>query len=418
MQNYPFGRDLFYQRAKDELELFNSSLKEFASGDTLAGFELFLNSLLNYTIDTSNDNITIKKSRSKLHFEILEGLAKVEAVATKTTLHARCVIISGDDLNINIKRYLLTRNYQLTYCKYELRDTEVELTLDLKSRSFTTHKIFFALREIALNAAYDKEYIASEFGIKPTAKHILIPDESVLMPRYDFMHSKIKKLKDDLANIGSSENLGINSFLLLEFILSIDYLLSPKLNLKHLITKRVNEYFSEGFLESKNEEIYEFILTMERFSFEEFSTNFYCSKQTFSPTETTPNEEIISFIDETFAKIAWYKNNRFFNILDIIYCYMASYLLYNYGLHSQTKALLHIFLKVHYYDFFASLGESKLFEKNAPNAKLIASEISAINTLKGKKRLEEFSKKLDYSSLGGFNRSFFLALKNFDPQEF
>lgn len=424
-QRRPFGRGINARLHDEEEEFFNKSYEAFEKKDILRAYEYFFETLQNYTGDTPNQNIIVKKESNKLLFELFQGCAKVTGEITADSLRAESVITKTSSSTVALKRLLLERNYQFTYCGYFSDEEHIKLKLSLDNITMTPQKAFYPLREISLNADFDKEYTKSEFpdiALEDIA-HIRTPDTEEIRMKHEHMHGWIDTANEKIIMLPSNDNEAMQSFVLLCLIFKIDYLLMPKYSIFQKSSKKVQEYFSDENLtvESKNEEIREYISELEKMDFEEFGKNFYEAKYTFEPSDKSSHEEIELFINESMAKVRWYKNNRYFQIIPTMYEYIALYLLYNYTLHPLTRSLLHIVVEVYNPDFFTSLGYDVLYDiqSSTLNKRAITSKIeNAISEHHKKfKMLKPFGEKLNYTSLNEFSNSFYLQLKNLNFEE-
>ncbi len=422
---HAFGRGTNANLAEDEEELFNKSYEAFESKDTIAAYDYFLQSLQNYSAGHANENIIIQKKDEKLHFEIYQGSAKIRGTITKENLHAEAILVKKSSANVALKRLILERNYQFTYCYYFSDEEHIKLKLSMDNITMSPQKLFFPLRELALNADYDKEYVKSEFAdiALEDIAHIRPLDEDELSLKYRFMHEWIEEVNAKISSLPSNDNAGMQSFLLLYLLFKIDYLLVPKFSIFKKSTKKIQDYFSDENLtvEAKNDELREYISELQEMPYEVFKTNFYNAKYTFNPTDKASHEEIDIFITESLAKVRWYKSNRYNQIIPTMYKYIAMYLLYNYGLHPVTRELLHTLVEVQNPAFFKALGYPTLYDaQNATFAKrAIVSRVESIITPYQSrfKMLKPFGDKLNFTSLNEFNNSFYLQLKNLDYEE-
>jgi hypothetical protein len=422
---HPFGRGINANLAPDEEELFDKSYEAFDGGDILEGYQYFFTSLKNFTDGVANNNIHTHLSDNTLRFEIYQGTAKIIGHVTKKHLHAEVIITKKDNISVAIKRYILERNYQLTYAYYFSDDNYIKLKLYHDNTTVNPHKIFFPLREIALNGDFDKEYIKSEFPdvILEDINHLKELKDDELKIKYEFLHSWIEKIETKISNLPSNDSAGMQAFIYLNILLKIDYLLVPKYEIYQKITKKVHEYFNNenSKIEAKNEELRKYIFLLKEMSFEEFKTKFYNAKYSFSPTEKTSIEEINNFITESMLRIRWYKNNRYNQIIPTIYKYIAFYILYNYGLHPATKELLHTLVEIQNPEFFSKLNYTVLYdeESNTFSKRAIISKIEdSITPYQNRfKLLKPFGDKLNFTSLNEFSNSFYLQLKNLNFEE-
>lgn len=420
-----FGRGIYADIAKDEEELFNRSTQAFADGETLQGYELFLNSLINVTHTKPNNNILLQHQEEGLLFTLFQGSAKIEGNITKDHLSAEVKIVKKSAAPVALKRKVLERNYQFTYVNYVSDAEFIKLKLTLDNISLNPQKIFFPLRELALNADFDKEFIKSEFTdvALEDIEHLQMPSQEELAIKYRFLMEWIEELSTTVPTLPANDNAGMQAFLYLNILFKIDYLLVPKYTLSQKLAKKIQGYFSDenATMEAKNEELKRYLEKLETLPFETFSENFYNAKYTFNPIEKSSYEEFCNFISESLVKIRWYKNNRHTRIIPTIYTYMAFYSLYNYGLSTPLKALLHIFITITHTEYFDALGCPTLFDakKNTLLKRSITQSIDEV-IAKHQERypnLESFSGELNFNSPNEFANSFFQAIKNLDFEE-
>lgn len=422
---HPFGRGINAKLKDDEEELFNKSSEAFESKDILQAYEYFFQSLENVTNDIANQNISCKLNGEKLNFEIFQGSARVTGHITQEHLYAETIIIKNSSANVALKRHILNRNYQLTYAYYFSDDEYIKLKLFHDNITMNPQKIFFPLREIALNADFDKEYIKNEFDGIPLEdiSHLTKLDEDELQIKYNFMQNIISEVQTKIETLPSNDNAGMQAFLLLNTLYMLDYLLVPKYDIYQQVSKKIQEYFGEenNTMESKNNELRLYIDELQTMSFEKFSSNFYNAKYTFNQTDKTAKEDIDSFISESLLKIRWYKNNRYKQIIPTIYKYISFYILYNYGLNPVVKELLHTLVEIQTPSFFKSLGYTELYnEEDGTFAQktIIAKIEDIIKPHQNRfKLLESFGEELNFSSLNEFSNSFYLQIQNLNFEE-
>jgi hypothetical protein len=422
---HQFGRGINANLSPNEEELFNKSYEAFENKEILDAYEYFLKSLENFTNDISNQNITTYKEDDKLSYVIFQGSAKISGYITKEHLYAESILAKKEGSNVALKRYILERNYQLTYAKYFSDNEYLKLKLYQGNAIISPQKVFFPLREIALNADFDKEYAKCEFcdiTIEDIA-HLKPLDEKELQIKYVYLQKWIEEVTNKIATFPSNDNAGMQAFAFLYLYFKIDYLLTPKYEMYHKMSRKIQEYFGDenSTIEAKNEELKEYVEILKNMDFDTFKKNFYDAKYTFNPSDRTSNEEISMFISESLSKIRWYKNNRYHQIIPTLYSYIAFHILYNYGLHPATKALIHTLVEILNPDFFAALEYTALYneETNSFSKRAIISRIEDIITPYKErfKLLEPFGSKLNYTSLNEFSNSFYLQIQDLNFEE-
>ncbi|MDF1875655.1 hypothetical protein JHD48_07905 [Sulfurimonas sp. SAG-AH-194-I05] len=422
---HPFGRGINANISPHEEELFNKSDEAFEKKDILNAYEYFFKSLENFTNGVSNQNIFTTRDAEKLNFIIFQGSAKITGYITQESLYAEAIMCKITSPNVALKRHLLDRNYLLTYAYYFMDGDLVKLKLYHDNITMTPQKIFFPLREIALNADFDKEYIRSEFKdieLQEIQQLQKLP-EGELKIKYDFLQKSSLHVLEKIKSLPSNDNAGMQAFLLLNTLYMLDYLLVAKYNIYQKSSKKIQEYFTEEgvSIETKNDDIKNYIIKLQSMNFEEFEKNFYTATYTFSPTEKTAKEDIDNFISESLVKIRWYKNNRYNQVIPTIYKYIAFYILYNYGLHPAIKELLHTLVQIQNEDFFGALEYKSLYcnETQIFSKKMIISQIENIIEphVERFKLLEPFGEELNYSSLNEFSNSFYQQIQNLNFEE-
>jgi len=422
---HTFGRGINAQISPQEEELFIQSDEAFEKKEILKAYELFFESLINFTQEKKNNNITYKRVKDTLEFTIFQGCATVTGRITEQNLLAEAKIVKKANANVALKRYILERNYQLTYAYYFTDDENIKLKLSYDNITMSPQKIFFPLREIALNADFDKEHIKSEFpSIKiEDTTHIkaLEPQEAKI--KYNFLRKWIEDVEKKVLTLPSNDNASMQAFLYLNLLFKIDYLLVPRYKISQKLSKTILEYFEQDSsnIEFKNEEVKELVVELKKIPFEEFNANFYNANYTFNPTDKSSYDDIINFINESLNKIRWYKNNRYNKIIPTIYRYIAFYTLYNYGLNPVLKELLHLLVSIQNPNFFQTLEYKTLYdtqEKVFMKKQIISRVDEIISNYQARyKSLETFSDLLNFSSLNEFSNSFYLQIQTLNFEE-
>lgn len=420
-----YGRGIYALPNKEEKELFDRSSKAFIDGDILSGYEYFLSSLIHQGSSYPSSHLNIDRFDETLKFSLIQGSALIKGTVTQTSLEAHADIALSAKLHVAIKRHFLERDFQLTYCRFSEENGAVKLSIRLDNATITPQKIFYPLREIALNADFEKEFIAGEFDESALleTEHLLhLPQEKIEL-NYAFMHRWIKETKQSLIGLLSNDNTGMTSFSYLALLLQIDYLLIPHKKMAKNISEKINGYFmdDEKLTEDKNADLEQYLSELSTMDIESFSTQFYESAYTFSPYEQAMHDEIAAFIEESLGKVRWYKNNHSNYVISVIYRYISLYLLYNYGLHPSLRSLLHLHVEIYTSDFFNASGERVLYDPITKvfNETLISQRVRDsiepyMNRYKG---LSDFSEHLNYTDLDHFSQSFYLQIKNLDFTE-
>lgn len=414
-----YGRAVHSLPNPDEHELFEKASEAFIKGDRLKGYGFFLSSL---THIGESKHLSYTSYEDKITFELLQGCAIIRGTVTEDALVATAVIAKSSDLHVALKRRFLERNFQLTYVRFYDNEGVLTLKLHLDNATITPHKIFFPLREIALNADFEKEMILGEFSdiTLLESDHVRYLTHEEYAHLHSWMLTWIDQTKKSLQGLLSNDNTGMVSFSYIALLLQIDYLLIPRKKMAKKIAEKVGGYFmdDEKSTEDKNADLQTYLNELEMMKIEEFATQIYRGEYTFSPFDQAMQEDIVSFIDESLLKVKWYKSNHSSYVIGAIYRYIALYILYNYGLHPTLRTLMHLHVQVYASEFFAAMGEIPLYipHKNQFDRMRIHSQIDSaiIPYQKRYKGLKNFSDLLNYSDLNNFSQSFYLQIKNLD----
>ncbi|MBN2870105.1 MAG: hypothetical protein JXK04_04025 [Campylobacterales bacterium] len=420
-----YGRGIHALPNPREKELFDDASEAFIRGDRLLGYESFLASLVHQGSTHARPHLSIEREKEIIRFQLMQGSALVKGTITHESLEAHADIAVSDALHVAIKRRFLERNFQLTYARFSDSDGVIKLTIRLDNATITPQKIFFPLREISLNADFEKEFIASEFGESVLLEydHLIALDSEKVQRLYDTMQKWIRQTKQSLIGLLSNDNSGMISFSYLALLLQIDYLLMPHKNMAKKINEKINGYFidDEKMTEDKNAELENYLRELETMPIGQFASQLYEAAYTFSPYDQAMHDEIASFIDESLNKVRWYKNNRSTYVISVIYRYISLYILYNYGLHPSLRSLLHLHVEIYESDFFAAEGEKPLYDPQSRSFQkhLIAQRISeAVEPYTSRyKGLRNFADALNYTDLDHFSQSYYLQIKNLDYSE-
>jgi hypothetical protein len=298
-----YGRGIHALPNPEERELFERASEAFIRGDILSGYEYFLSSLMHRESTFPLPHLSIERSEETLRFSLYQGYALIKGSVTPTSLEAYADIALSEKLHVAIKRRFLERDFQLTYCRFSEEKGVIKLSIRLDNATITPQKIFFPLREIALNADFEKEFIAGEFdeSVLLDTAHLTPINPAKIESHYTFMHRWIQETKQSLIGLLSNDNTGMVSFSYLALLLQIDYLLLPHKKMAKNISEKINGYFleDEKLTEDKNADLEQYLAELESMGIETFSTQFYDSAYTFSPFEQAMHDEIAAFIDES-----------------------------------------------------------------------------------------------------------------------
>jgi hypothetical protein len=423
---YQFGRGINAALHPDEFELYTQSMTAFEEGRILDAYEAFLNSLINFTGSRSNANLSVIRLEERLEFELLQGCVIVRGSVTDKVFKAHACIADASHTGVAVKRRLIERNYQLTYSRYYRHEETLSLKIYLDNSSMSPQKVFFPLRELALNGDYEKEFMAAEFGDTPLLEldHLRPIDEEEKRMKFRFMQEWIADCLDSIKHLPANDNAGMIAFTYLTLMMQIDYLIVPRKKLGREIMKEVGDYFREDEkgVDEKNSRLRTFVEQLEATEYDTLTPQLYRVTLTFSPLERATHDDISGFIDDTLGKVRWYKSNRYPKIMMTIYRYIPLYLLFNYGMHPSLHGLLHLLVEIQHPGFFKAFGyaplhdpESERFEKRTITRRVAECLNPYVEQFP---QLSSFEEELNFTDLEKFSYSFLFQLKHLDYSEY
>ncbi len=241
-----FGRSINARLNPQEHQLFTQASEAFQEGKIVEAYELYLRSLENFNGELSNENVEIHYEDKALHFRLDQGTAVIHGVVTDKTFEAHSVITDRAMMNVAIKRHILERNDQLTYVRYYTHGDFLQLKVYLDNTTMTPQKIFYPLRELALNADYEKEFLHYQFKQSQLAEveHLQEIDEGELQIKYEAMQQWIANCQKELTQLPSNDNNTTVSFTLLSLLFQIDYLLVPHKDIMQEVFENINSFFT------------------------------------------------------------------------------------------------------------------------------------------------------------------------------
>ncbi|MDP1784641.1 MAG: hypothetical protein Q8K81_04345, partial [Sulfuricurvum sp.] len=203
-----YGKGVHALPNPKEHELFDQASNAFIAGERIKGYEYFLLSL---THRSGSKHLTYSIHDNQLTFELLQGAAIIRGVVTDDALDATAIIVNAQELHVALKRRLLEQNFQLTYARFCSQNGVITLKLHLDNATITPQKIFFPLREIALNADFEKEMIAGEFETIALLEydHLRSLTTKQYAQLHGWMHTWIDQTKKSLIGLLSNDNTGM-----------------------------------------------------------------------------------------------------------------------------------------------------------------------------------------------------------------
>ncbi|PHR56706.1 MAG: hypothetical protein COA44_07595 [Arcobacter sp.] len=423
--NYNFGRFISYKKTSEQQDFYQLSKKAFSQQRYLEGYENYFKYLRFEDKDGNNHgNISFSRDKDSLEFKLIQGSAIIKGNITQRRLKASVNIAHTVKDNMAVMRRLLEKNYMYTYSSFFLEAETLRSKIYFDNASLSPQKVYFPLREIAINTDKEKELLLDEFNdLEPIElDHIVAMDPHLKDTKLRFFREWIDKTEQKVALLPTQEQSGAIAFVWLGLLLRIDYFVTPRGKLGFEIYEAIQEYYIDDnkLIEEKNDALQKATLKLKELDSQKLSKSLYPVQQTFDIFTINNLDEIRSFIDETLTKIIWYKEHKYEEVILTIYEYLALYMLYNFGMNDCLRELVQLNVRLHNTDFHSALGIQSLYksEDKLDSSKInkeIKTIISSYNKLYP--HLHNFSEGLNYESLEKFHHSYFNGIKSLNFSE-
>ena len=418
-----FGRYTDTYKQKEQYVAWEAALDKFDEQDYLGSY----NALFRYLRDEREDNVRWIEEDGTIKYEILQGSKRVTGTANAQRFTAEARIVYANNLGVAVMRRLVEANYFLEYSRYGLdNDNNLVIKFDSSSLDASPYKLYYALKEVAVNADKQDDLLLDEFSglLKPidmgTKVDISDAEKNV---KYDFIVQKIQSVLTyiDSKKLDSDKYPGGISYLLLDAAFRIDYLTSPEGFLMDTVERMHRSYFSaeEKSMVLKNiglrKDLEKVLTRPKSLIFNEL----YATTSSFGVLTPKEHDALVSLIDGELPNMDWYEANKHEAVALAISGYIVGFALFSYALPKPERALLAFYYTVFEPSFFAALGFTPQYlnkETGVFDQKAIKNAVREIV----EKELAVYSKLapdytiLDFKTPVKFARSYLLMLKKLD----
>ena len=381
-QNNPiiFGRYTDKGKTKKQLDHWYKSVDDFEAKNYFSCFSNFLN----YIKDEQVDNVQIEHSAENvLHFEIIQGSKILKGKASQSHFEAECPLVKMNTLSTPVMRKLMTMNYNLLYSKFAMNDDIIYMKFSSNAIDASPYKLYDALKEMARNADKQDDLLLTEFSsLTAVYKNPIIelPFE-IIEIKYKYLVQWIKETLTEIEKLDKDKFSGGISFLLLNLIYKIDYLIVPEGVLTDKIESMQTAFFAKDELTTmqKNQALlvaFEEILQQDKAT---LTKGFYHVKATFPIVNPANRKDVMDRIYAEKDKINWYKDNNYPFIVYQMYQYVFGYSFFDYGMDKPDRQLLDFLFQLYNLDFYAEMGFPNVYIQNGVlNQKEITNKLSLI----------------------------------------
>ena len=413
-----FGRYSDSYKAEPNYEAWEKSVQYFENEKFLDAFAAFFD----FLNEPSKSNVSYRILPGKIEFSIYQGSKIIEGRADAFKIRAEAKIAGVKEPELGWLRLLAEENYDLKFCRYAL-DPEDNITIvfDSYAEECNPDKLYQALKELATTADKKDDILISEFSLlTPVNVHYtrIIPDEEKII-KYRYFKREVTDVLQELeqGKLNVHQIPGAMSYLLLDLVYRIDYLIKPEGNLMECIEGCHRIFFNESLtsVDQKNLMMLKKLREAADITAEDFNKELYEVKSTFGVTLPGSHERLREVIDAQIHEMDWYYENGHLAYANAIAGYIAGFTLFSYALPEPTTHLLHFYYRVMENDFFRQLGFQQDFDLSGlPHKKNILSFLKSI-----KKELEEDYPEvqwdtgiLDFTDYTTFAKTYLLMIRD------
>ncbi len=354
-----FGRFSDAYKEERKYDAWDQSLQLFENKEYIESYKQFFE----YLNDESAANCKYEDHQDHLTFEFYQGSKKIIGRANHKSFVAEAKIAKTNGLHIGFLRRLLEDNYQLKYCRYAL-DAENCITAVFSSSTIdgSPYKLYYALKELATHADKKDDILISEFDmLEPiNTGHIRKIEENEMKIKYDYLVYEIDKALAtiDATKLNISHYPGAESYIYLDMIYRIDYLIKPEGNIMEIIDNVHNLYFHNKLKspEQKNRLIRKELKKIRETPYEVFKQEIYEVKSTFGISQSSGLTRIQEFIGSEIKNMDWYYQNGHDEFALSIPSYIVGYSLFNYSMPAPMRDLFNLYYQIMQHNYFKMLG--------------------------------------------------------------
>ncbi|MFZ1749969.1 MAG: hypothetical protein WAU01_07245 [Saprospiraceae bacterium] len=418
-----FGRFTDSYKSPEKYHSWSKSVEYFENEKYYLSYKHFLDYL---SVD-GQKNVIYQTNNGIIRFSIYQGSKVIQGQADFSKVVAEAKIVQADHPAYAMMLQLLENNYHLRYTRYSLSaDHCICLKFDTYVEDGTPQKIYLALKELATEADRKDDLLLHQYdGINAIndshTRNISIVEKRT---KYDFFIQSCREVVRLLYESGLDEQQypGGISFLLLDLLYKIDYLIKPEGNIMEIIRTLHGDYFNDNMLDvyEKNKRISSEIKKMPDITFDEFGKELYEVNSTFGASLPEGHQRLVETIDAQMTDFVWYYENGYLPFAQAICGYVAGFSIYSYAMPEINIRLLRLYYQITEPQYFTSLGFSKIFFKNNQfHKKTIISEIKFIQdsySVDAKKYILDTT-SLQFNDLPTFCKSYLLMIRNITIQE-
>jgi hypothetical protein len=346
---------------------------QFADKKYVSCVELFLQ----YLTDDAVKNVSYQREGNNIKFEIIQGSKKIIGTCDTMGITAYCKLAKTNNNSLAIMRKLLEINFALNFCRYALKDNIIYITIDAALDTCNPNKLYYGLRELALEADKQDDLLMADFDNVETidADHAIIASQQEQDVKYKYFKLWIEEALVCTADLNQDTFSGGISFVQLNLLQKLDYLLSPQGKLLYQIDKISAHYWNNS--EDKpiteiNSNIREKLEKLLLWPKEYIVKNFYQAPATYCRVAPPDIAKVQEIMLNSLNNVLYYKDNNYTAIALNVLQYPCTNAAYVNSMPAPYIEYFALFMRINYFDYYTELGFKKIYYNATKNSFQIA----------------------------------------------
>ncbi len=353
--NITFGRFSDTFKPKDKINLWNECEKLYNEKKYFESYKLFFD----YLKKSDSTNVFYSIDNGFFKFQLIQGSKEIRGFFDGLKISAISVIAGFDNPNVAVFRRLMEMNYTLYYCRYAVKDNKIVIKFDSNVLSCSPNKFYYGLHELAVRADRQDDTLISEFKTLKDVESKSIPYSNAQLDTMKKYYRKwINDVLEKVSGLNKEQYSGGISYIYLNVLYRIDYLLTPQGIVLNEIQKMSWTYFNdkESPLLQKLDSLGEDLKKIKEYDDEKLERNFYSVISTFGTAPPAPKQSVDDSINNNIQNIKWYIDNNNPDIALNILEYIAGYFLFSYGLYKSLYKILGLIIEIINHDYVSDIG--------------------------------------------------------------
>lgn len=417
-----FGRYSDSYKVGANYDAWDTALEKFEEAQYLDSYRAFFN----YLRDEEEDNVHWWEENGGLKFEIFQGSKKISGFADDKNFRAKASIAKTEQLNVGFLRRLLEKNFSMNFGRFALGDeNELHVVFDSYTLDGSPYKLYFALKEMAIQADKFDDLLLDEFDmLQPMeVSHLIEIPETVKEVKYNFIVAEIQKVLLEIkeGTLDADKYPGGIGYLLLNLVYKLDYLVKPEGFMMEALERMNRLYFAidDKSVAEKNRLLSRELEKLLDRKQKAFFKEMYRVKATFGITPSVTHDRVVSFIDGELKNMDWYCENKYMEVAMAIPGFIVGYCLFNFAAPRPDRDFLHLYYQITEREYFKNLGFDLKFTEEETGHLSKKAIKKAIEKIVDKNegvfpKLSPSLSTLNYDSMTEFARSYLMMVRNLD----